>query len=98
MSNDDVDKIEIPHDLLIQDWDDPIAAIVEATYAKYLNSSLKEHHLERRAILAPALHMVDVINDHMISLKSNDTTTYLTSNIACRSYFNNDMLESIHTP
>ncbi|XP_072087265.1 uncharacterized protein [Arachis hypogaea] len=46
-------KIAIPQDILVKDWDDPILAICKVTYPKRFASSNIDEDIEDRAILAP---------------------------------------------
>ncbi|XP_029146885.1 uncharacterized protein [Arachis hypogaea] len=90
--------IKIPDDILIREWHDPIKAIVDHTYAEYINDPSNDNHLEKVAVLAPTLQIVDDINDYMMSLSSNDIETFLSSDTVSKSKFQNDFIASIHTP
>ncbi|XP_072073598.1 uncharacterized protein [Arachis hypogaea] len=97
-SNDGVDSVKIPDDILINDWDDPIVAICKATYPEMFRGTNVEYRAEDRAILAPTLQIVDEINQYMMSLNPAETITYYSSDKACATEANNDLLASIHTP
>ncbi|KAL1364040.1 hypothetical protein AAHE18_03G189500 [Arachis hypogaea] len=97
-SNDRVDSVKIPDDILINDWDDPIVAICKATYPEMFTGLNGEYRAEDRAILAPTLQIVDEINQYMMSLNPVETITYYSSDKACPIEANNDLLASIHTP
>ncbi|XP_020978281.1 ATP-dependent DNA helicase PIF1-like [Arachis ipaensis] len=95
---DGIDKIGIPDDILIDQWDDPIVSICKATYPELFLGVNCVSHLKERAILAPTLHMVDEINSFMMSLNSEESKTYYSSDTACQSEAHNDLLASVHTP
>ncbi|XP_025692541.1 uncharacterized protein [Arachis hypogaea] len=91
-------KILIPDDILVKDWDDPIEAICKVTYPKLFDGTIADEHIEDRAILAPTLQIVDEINQFMMSLNPTEAQTYYSSDKACPTESNNDLLASIHTP
>ncbi|XP_057758182.1 uncharacterized protein LOC130977382 [Arachis stenosperma] len=95
---DGIDKIEIPDDILIDQWNDLIVSIYKATYSKMFLGVNCVSHLKERAILASTLHMVDEIISFMMSLNSEDSKTYYSSGTACQSEVHNDLLASVHTP
>ncbi|RZB46706.1 ATP-dependent DNA helicase PIF1, partial [Glycine soja] len=66
--NDGYSTIEIPEDLLIIEYDDPIHAIVNSTFP-----DLSQHHndpqfFNSRAILASTNETVEQVNDYILSL------------------------------
>ena len=66
--NDGYSTIEIPEDLLITQYDDPIHAIVNSTFP-----DLSQHHndpqfFNSRAILASTNETVEQVNDYILSL------------------------------
>ncbi|XP_072074046.1 uncharacterized protein [Arachis hypogaea] len=91
-------KILIPDDILVKDWDDPIEAICKVTYPKLFYRTIADEHIEDRAILALILQVVDEINQFMMSLNPTEAQTYYSSDKACPTESNNDLLASIHTP
>ncbi|XP_025652652.1 uncharacterized protein [Arachis hypogaea] len=91
-------KILIPDDILVKDWDDPIEAICKVTYPKLFYCTIADEHIEDRAILALTLQVVDEINQFMMSLNPTEAQTYYSSDKACPTESNNDLLASIHTP
>ncbi|XP_020962284.1 uncharacterized protein LOC107606362 isoform X4 [Arachis ipaensis] len=92
------ERIEIPEDILVKDWDDPIETICKVTYPELFCGKNIDEHIEDRAILAPTLQIVDEINNYMMSLNSTEAQTYYSSDKACPTESNNDLLASIHTP
>ncbi|XP_031111749.1 uncharacterized protein LOC116015712 [Ipomoea triloba] len=76
---------------------DPIATIVESTYPSYSNIFDDPTYLEKRAILAPTLDVVDSINEYMTSLNTYEGNTYFSFDSACKSDSNVDLLADMHT-
>ncbi|XP_073049645.1 uncharacterized protein [Primulina eburnea] len=96
--NDGYATINIPDELLIKDCNDSIAAIVESTYPSLDNNINNTAYFQQRAILAPTLDVVQSINEHMISLNHSEGRLYLSSDTACHSDRNVDLLNDVHTP
>ncbi|XP_072074105.1 uncharacterized protein [Arachis hypogaea] len=96
-SMDEIDKIKILEDILINDWDDPIVSICKATYPDLFLGANCISHVKERAILAPTLQMVDEINNYMMSLNPAEAKTYYSSDTTCQTDANNDILTSIRT-
>ncbi|XP_072052195.1 uncharacterized protein [Arachis hypogaea] len=92
------EKVVIPDDILVSDWVDPIEAICRVTYPESFSGRNIDQQIEDRAILAPTLQLVDEINNYMMSLNPAEAQTYLSSDKACPTEPNNDLLASIHTP
>ncbi|XP_070008573.1 uncharacterized protein [Nicotiana sylvestris] len=97
-SIDGIEKVEIPDDLLIHNYDDPISRIVESTYSDFLRHFTDIKYLQERAILAPTLQMVESVNDYMVSLNNSQDKSYLSSDTICKSDHAFTSLEHIHTP
>ncbi|XP_070003326.1 uncharacterized protein [Nicotiana sylvestris] len=55
---DGIENVQIPDDLLINNYDDLILAIVESTYLDFFNHSSDIDYFQQRAILAPTLNMI----------------------------------------
>ncbi|XP_075097903.1 uncharacterized protein LOC142175223 [Nicotiana tabacum] len=92
------EKVEIPNDLLIKDYVDPISAILESTYPDFINRCNDIGYLQQKAILAPTLDMVESINEYMISLNHSPEKSYLSSDTICSSDQTYSSLEHVHTP
>ncbi|XP_075109715.1 uncharacterized protein LOC107829250 [Nicotiana tabacum] len=92
------EKVEIPDDLLIKDFVDPISAIVKSTYPDFINCCNDIGYIQQRAILAPTLDMVESINEYMISLNHSSEKSYLSSDTICSSDQTYSSLEHVHTP
>ncbi|KAH7665752.1 DNA helicase protein [Dioscorea alata] len=90
--------IKIPDDLLIKDSRDSIAPIVNITYPSFSSNINNPLYLQKRAILAPTLEVVESINEYMASLNQSEGNIYLSSDATCKSDSNIDLLEDLHTP
>ncbi|RZB42072.1 hypothetical protein D0Y65_052877 [Glycine soja] len=69
-------EITIPYEFLIMDFEDPIQAIVDATYPYLLQNYNNADFLQKRAILASTKDVVDKINDYVLSLIPSDEKKY----------------------
>jgi len=67
-ANDGVVDIEIPHEFLITEFNDPLQAIVDSTYPELIENYNNENCLKSRAILANRIETVDEINEYILSL------------------------------
>ena len=68
--NDGIADIPIPKDMLITDYEEPIAAIVQSTYPNFLDNYTSYDYLKSRAILASTIEVVNQINDYVLGLMS----------------------------
>ncbi|PNY07852.1 ATP-dependent DNA helicase PIF1 [Trifolium pratense] len=66
--NDGIVDIEIPPELLLTNFDDPIQAIVNSTYPNILENYLNLDYLSVRAILAAKIETVEQINEFILGL------------------------------
>jgi ATP-dependent DNA helicase PIF1 len=66
--NDGIVDIEIPAELLITNFDDPILAIVNNTYPELLANYLNYDYLSARAILASTIEVVEQVNNFVLQL------------------------------
>ena len=64
--NDGLVDIEIPSELLISKYNDPIQAIVNSTYPGLMQKFQDEGFLISRAILASRIETVDEINQSVL--------------------------------
>jgi ATP-dependent DNA helicase PIF1 len=69
--------VEIPHDLLVQSYSNPIGDIVEIIYPNLLSNILTPNFFQDKAILAPTLEVVENINDYVYALMPGETKEYL---------------------
>lgn len=66
--NDGYNEIDIPKELLISDFEDPIEAIVQSTYPNLLQNFHNENFMRNKAILASSIQVVDDINNFILNL------------------------------
>ena len=66
--NDGYNDVEIPNELLISNFTDPIEAIVQSTYPNLLQNFQYGDFLRNRAILASTIQVVDDINSFVLNL------------------------------
>ncbi|GAU47108.1 hypothetical protein TSUD_403410 [Trifolium subterraneum] len=96
--NDGTAEIEIPKEILITEFENPIQGIVESTYPDFLNHHRNYEYLLSRAILASTIEVVDSINDYVLGLMSGEETVYYSSNTVDRSNIHNEDMLHIYTP
>ena len=77
-------SIDIPNDLLIKDYLDPIEAIVNSTYPSPLQGNVDKETLHDLAILAPKLSNVEEFNSFMMPLIKGCEKKYLSSDSVCK--------------
>ncbi|KAF7802250.1 helicase-like protein [Senna tora] len=65
--NDGEVEIQIPYELLITDFTDPLVAIVSSTYPSLEENYANAEYLKDRAILAPTLEIVEKVNQLILS-------------------------------
>jgi len=66
--NDGYAEIQIPKEILITDYSDPILAIINNTYPNFLDNYKSYEYLKIRAILASTIEVVDQINEYVLGL------------------------------
>ncbi|KAF7835803.1 ATP-dependent DNA helicase PIF1-like [Senna tora] len=81
--NDEEHEITIDDDILIDDAEDPIQAIVESTYPKLVDNFKNYVYFRERAILPPTLDDVAQVNEFMLGLLPGEERTYLSSDAIC---------------
>lgn len=74
--NEGFSEITIPYEFLIKNYDDPIHAIVEATYPSLIDNYSDTDYLQKRVVLASKKEIVDKINDYVLSLIPNHEKEY----------------------
>ncbi|KAG5059654.1 hypothetical protein JHK87_000683 [Glycine soja] len=74
--NDGFSEITIPDEFLVKNYDDPIHAIVEATYPSLIDNYSDTDYLQKRVVLASKKEIVGKINDYAISLIPNHEKKY----------------------
>jgi ATP-dependent DNA helicase PIF1 len=92
--NDGDITVQIPDDLLIHSFGDPLSAIVKSTYPNLLQNMTNPSFFQDRAILATKNVIVDAINNYMLDLIPGEEKTYLSYDSLCnaRSDVNNIFL------
>ncbi|KAL3639576.1 hypothetical protein CASFOL_017483 [Castilleja foliolosa] len=91
-------NVQIPENMLIRDNGDPIDSLAQVIYPNIEERIDDPKYLQHRAILAPTLDVVDVVNEYMIEKMSGDCHKYYSSNTVCKSDSAGDMLGDVHTP
>ncbi|XP_076929112.1 uncharacterized protein LOC143593337 [Bidens hawaiensis] len=92
--NDGVATIDIPDDLLIKDYVDPLSKLFNFVYHDILQNYENQHYFQDRAILAPTNEIVDEINDSLLKFFPGDEVEYLSSDTICSSEYINDMVDA----
>ncbi|XP_058774276.1 uncharacterized protein LOC131648518 [Vicia villosa] len=77
--NDGYADIDIPKDMLISNFDEPIKAIIDSTYPNFLQNYKDPQYLQCRAILAGTLETVDVVNRYALDMIPGDEKIFLSS-------------------
>ncbi|XP_054797484.1 uncharacterized protein LOC129302583 [Prosopis cineraria] len=95
--HDGTTKIEIPPDLLISNYKDPMEAIVSSSYPNLLENLSNLKYFNDRAILAPTIESVNEINDYMCSLLPGESVEYLSCDSICKSTRDSDCFEDLYT-
>ena len=83
--NDGEVSVDLPTDIVLPNSGDPLQNIVTSIYPSYMNNQDLSCHLHDRAILAPTLDVVDLVNQYMISLDQSDGRVYLSSDSISKS-------------
>ncbi|CAI8605460.1 unnamed protein product [Vicia faba] len=66
--NDGLVEIEIPRELLISNFEDPIKAIVDSTYPNFRDNFQDVGYLQGKAILASTIEVVEKINHYVLDM------------------------------
>ncbi|KAL6501224.1 hypothetical protein OROHE_024871 [Orobanche hederae] len=81
--------------MLLHNFPNPIKAIVSNTYPNFLSECHSPTYLNGRAILAPILENVRMVNEYM---NQSELKTYYSSDSTCRSDdCDSELLRDIHT-
>ncbi|WJX66872.1 DNA helicase [Trifolium repens] len=83
--NDGYADIQIPNELLITNYEEPIKAIVENTYPDLLQNFKRPDYLQSRAILASTIQIVDEINNYVLDLIPGEAVEYSSADSIDRS-------------
>ncbi|XP_076959297.1 uncharacterized protein LOC143635319 [Bidens hawaiensis] len=96
--NDGVATIDIPDDMLIKDYIDPISKNFDFVYRDILQNNENQHYFQDRAILAPTNEIVDEITDSLLKFFPGDEVEYLSSDTICSSEYINDTVDTALYP
>ncbi|XP_019158438.1 PREDICTED: uncharacterized protein LOC109155160 [Ipomoea nil] len=90
--------VEITMHMLVSSRGDDIKAIVHSTFPMFASGNTDPEHLLGRAILAPTLDVVNVVNDYMTDLHSAESRSYYSSDAVCKADGDNGIFGDVHTP
>ncbi|KAG5040048.1 hypothetical protein JHK82_012188 [Glycine max] len=90
--NDGYGSIEIPKDLIITEYDDPLYAIVNSIFPNLSHHHTNPEYFQIRAILASTNETIQEVNDYILSLIPGDQMEYLSVDYVDKS----ETLESSH--
>ncbi|XP_058784470.1 uncharacterized protein LOC131659275 [Vicia villosa] len=96
--NDGHAEIDIPREILIEQFDDPIVAIVDSTYLAFLDNHRSFGYLKSRAILASTIEVVDQINNHVLNMMPGESKEYYSSNSVDHSEIHDNSIMEVLTP
>ncbi|XP_058762907.1 uncharacterized protein LOC131636298 [Vicia villosa] len=96
--NDGFADIQLPPEILITNYTDPIVAIINSTYTDFIENYQSNDYLKSKAILASTLEVVDQINNHVLDLMLGVTKDYYSSNTVDRSEIHDTNVIDILTP
>lgn len=95
----DVDvTVQIPHDLLIPSFGDPLSSIVENAYPNLLQNMHDPSFFQNRAILTHKNTIVDAINDYMFDLIPEEEKPYLSYDSPCNAKADLNMSDDVYAP
>jgi ATP-dependent DNA helicase PIF1 len=97
-ADDECMTVQVPEELLINGFDDPLAAIVESTYPNLLENINDPSFFQSRAILTPKNVIVDAVNEYILDLIPGEESVYLSYDSPCSSDSNVDVPDDVHTP
>ncbi|KAG4943681.1 hypothetical protein JHK85_048327 [Glycine max] len=90
--NDGYATIEIPQELLITEYNDPIDSIISSTFQDLSHHDNDPEYFETRAILASTNETVQQVNDYMLTMIPGKQMEYLSSDSIDKS----ETIESCH--
>ncbi|XP_062007589.1 uncharacterized protein LOC133724759 [Rosa rugosa] len=92
----DTSWVEIPNDILIDNYIDPIKAIFLATYQNFNENYNKFDYLRERAIVTPRNTTVTEINNYAINLLPGNVSTYLSSDTIVQNSKNHENMDVLY--
>ncbi|KAL5190681.1 ATP-dependent DNA helicase PIF1 [Glycine soja] len=90
--NDGYATIEIPQELLITEYNDPIHSIISSTFPDLSHHHNDREYFQTRAILASTNETVQQVNDYMLTMIPSEQMEYLSSDSVDKS----ETIESCH--
>ncbi|XP_028752703.1 uncharacterized protein LOC114712351 [Neltuma alba] len=96
-STDGVAEVEIPKELLLTNYNNPLHAIGDSIYTNLLHNLASGEYFNDRAILAPTIEMVDRINHYVCSLLPGESFEFLSCDYVCKSGQESDTMDSLYT-
>ncbi|XP_028803141.1 uncharacterized protein LOC114758276 [Neltuma alba] len=97
LPHDGVAKIEIPSELLVNDYEDLISAIVSSTYSNLIENIDSSSYFNDRVILAPIIDVVNQVNEYMCSLLPGELVDYFRYDSICKSLWDDDGIDDLYT-
>ncbi|XP_045821940.1 uncharacterized protein LOC123914810 [Trifolium pratense] len=97
-ADDECITVQIPKDLLIDDFDDPLANIVKSTYPNLLDNMNNSSFFRDRAILVPRNSVVDSVNDYILNIVPGEEKVYLSYDSPCNDTSRVNTPDDVHTP
>lgn len=95
--SDDQCEIEIPDDLLLTGYSDPIKAITDWTYPEFKTKYCLPNFFRDSAILAPTLEDVLAVNQYMLDEMPREERVYLSCDSICRHDENAENMADVYT-
>ncbi|GKA69931.1 ATP-dependent DNA helicase PIF1-like protein [Tanacetum coccineum] len=96
-ANDSQSTVVFPDDMLIQETDDDVGAIIDDTYPDLVRNIWNPSFFQEKAILAPTHEMVDIINQRMLTMLIGDEKEYESSDSVCLADEDSNFDDSIYT-
>ncbi|KAL5177308.1 ATP-dependent DNA helicase PIF1 [Glycine soja] len=90
--NDGYATIEIPQELLITEYNDPIHSIISSTFPDLSHHHNDREYFQTRAILASTNETIQQVNDYMLTMIPSEQMEYLSSDSVDKS----ETIESCH--
>ncbi|GJT18623.1 ATP-dependent DNA helicase PIF1-like protein [Tanacetum coccineum] len=96
-ANDGQSTVVFPDEMLIQETDDDVGAIIDDTYPDLLRNLWNPSFFQEKAILAPTHEMIDIINQRMLTMLIGDEKEYESSDSVCLADEDSNFDDSIYT-
>ncbi|GJU06527.1 DNA helicase PIF1, ATP-dependent [Tanacetum coccineum] len=96
-ANDGQSTVVFPDDMLIQETDDDVGAIIDDTYPDLLRNLWNPSFFQEKSILAPTHEMVDIINQRMLTMLIGDEKEYESLDSVCLVDEDSNFDDSIYT-